>query len=90
MSSPFDVGRDSNAANSNAFSDTDSVADSHQGAFQAAFAPPPDELAEHDYRSAEHVGSADPSPDATPYQVPAAKSGDKGYPTPRPGGFINL
>lgn len=89
MGSPFDAGRDSAAANSNAFAASSEVSDSHQDAFQASFAPPPDELAEHDYRSAEH-GGVGAFTDVAASAPPPEKPGEFGYPTARPGGHINL
>lgn len=89
MGSPFDAGRDSSAADSNAFAASSEVADSNQDAFQAAYATPPDQLAEHDYRSPEHVGSAN-NPVGTPHGAPPERPGEFGYPTARPGGSINL
>lgn len=88
MSSPFDAGRDSNAATGNAFDAEDDVADAHLGAFQASFAPPTDRLAEQDYRMPQDGGSGFES--VTPQHEPAQQPGDSGYPTPKPGGFVNL
>jgi hypothetical protein len=51
MSSPFDAGRDSNAAAGNAFDDESDVSDSHLGAFNAeAMRVSSDKLNEDDYR----------------------------------------
>lgn len=90
MNSPFDVGRDSNAAASNAFDETDTVSDSHLGAFQSAFQPVTDQLSEQDYRASEHGGSGAGFEDVTPHTQSPEKPGEFGYPTPRPGGFVNL
>lgn len=90
MGSPFDVGRDSNAASSNQFSDTSTVSDSHVGSFQDAFSPPSDNLAERDYRETGTGVVPNPTESPTPHGVPAEKPGEFGYPTPRPGGSINL
>lgn len=83
MGSPFDAGRDSTAATSNQFADAPEVADSHRDAFAASFEPPSDRLAEEDYRSAEHGGGSGDN-------TAAQGSGEFGYPTPRPGGHVNL
>lgn len=88
MGSPFDTGRDSNAASGNAFDQYAEVPDSHLGAFQAAFQPVTDQLSEQDYRTPEHGGSG--FEDVTPHIQAPEKPGEFGYPTPRPGGFVNL
>jgi hypothetical protein len=58
MSVPYSAGRDSSAARGNAFDQEADVSDSHFGSFNTAFRPPTDRLAEEDYRSSEHGGSA--------------------------------
>lgn len=86
-------GRDSNGAGEGAFAFNPDVADSHQAAFAESFAPPTDQLSEQDYRPAEMGGTSqipDLTDDITVGQQPPMKPGDKAYPTPRPGGFVNL
>jgi hypothetical protein len=92
MGSPFDAGRDDNVGSGNAFDQGDpDIVDSHADVFRASFAPPADELSEEDYRSTEHGGSVpDPTESPVPHQEPPEKPGEFGYPTARPGGFINL
>jgi hypothetical protein len=52
MSSPFDVGRDSNVGPGHAFGEEPEVADGDVGAFNAsALAEHPNRLGESDYRS---------------------------------------
>lgn len=86
MSSPFDAGRDSNAAAGNAFGDYAEVADSHLGAFQSSFAPPTDRLAEQDYRSPQHGGSGFES--VVPQREPAESPQRFTYPEPQQGGRL--
>jgi hypothetical protein len=91
MGSPFSGGRDSNADPSNRFDATSTVSDDHLGSFQDSFEPPTGaNLAEQDYR--ETGSGVVPNTAYTPVESaePAEKPGDKGYPTPRPGGFVNL
>lgn len=88
MSSPFDSGRDSNAASGNAFDAEADVSDSHLGAFQQSFRPPSDQLSEQDYRDTEHGGSGFET--VTPQHEPQQAPSEFGYPTPKPGGFVNL
>lgn len=55
MSSPFDAGRDSNAASGTSFNDAPDVSDTHLGAARASFDNyTTDNLGEQDYRSPEH------------------------------------
>lgn len=90
MSSPYEDGRDSNAATSNRFDAAPEVADAHRGAFAASFAPPSDNLAEQDYRSTGDGVVPNPTDNAVPHGVHATPPSDVGYPTPRPGGAVNL
>ncbi len=90
MGSPFDASRDSNAASGTAFDQYAEVPESHLGAFQAAFTPPADQLSEQDYRSTEHGGSGAGFEDVTPHVEAPEQPGEFGYPTPKPGGFVNL
>lgn len=89
MSSPFDASRDSLGGSFDMGTQPD-LADSDVGAFRDAFKPPTDQLSEEDYRGSEHGGSGAGFEPVTPQHEPAQAPGDFGYPTPKPGGFVNL
>jgi hypothetical protein len=74
MSSPYDAGRDSNAAPGNAFDAATDLDSAPESVFREAFSPITDRLSEEDYRGADEggVGPATedgpaPSPDRFTY-----------------------
>jgi len=89
MSSPFNAGRDSNNPAGNAFGAEPDVADSDVGAFQDAFRPPADRLAEEDYRGPEHGGfSGGGTDNVTPTHEAGQFPQRFTYPTPQQGGRL--
>jgi hypothetical protein len=86
--SPFNPGRDSNAAAGMGFGDGSDVADEHLNAFQSSFHPPSDQLSEQDYRDGDNnAGGAPTDRVSVPHDRTFAGTPQKfTYPTPQAGG----